>query len=365
MFIWPAGSILLGILAVYILAANPSWTPRIPPSIGTIAWLADMALALILWAHPVSARAGVILAGLFIVVPCFLQAPPLFRFALLCGMFLPLVIAPVPVLVPSLNGFRPRLAYLCSLMGSREVKLRPRSFDIFSLLHLLAAAVVCTLAMTVIIKVPASGFWLVLQWFSGGIMILALAGMLTASHYLLTALFGVTTPALMQSPWLSVSVSEFWNKRWNPGTSVIFRKILFQPLARKAPVAALFAVFAFSALVHTLVFYVALGHWKIALINGAFFLIQPLFILAEGRLGIRQWPSAAGRAWTLTVLAVTSPLFVEPALQVIQSSWGVQNSGLEPTLVLIIFVIALETFYSLAALVSFAGQPSRNRAITA
>jgi hypothetical protein len=363
MLIWPVGSILLGILTVHILAVNPSWTPRIPLSIGTIAWFADMALVLILWAHPISARVGVVLAGLFIAVPCFLQAPPLFRFALMCGMFLPLVMAPIPVLVPSINGFRPQLAYLCSWMGTREVKLRQHSFDIFSLLQLLAAAVVCSLAMTVMIKVPASGFWLVLQWFSGGIMLLALAGMLTASHYLLTALFGVTTPALMQSPWLSVSISEFWNKRWNPGTSVIFRKILFQPLARKAPVAALFAVFAFSALVHTLVFYVALVQWKVSLINGAFFLIQPLFILAEGRLGIRRWPSAAGRTWTLTVLTVTSPLFVEPALQVIKSSWGVQSSGLPPTLVLIVFVMVLETFYLLAALVSCTGRHSRKDAV--
>jgi hypothetical protein len=363
MFIWPVGSILSGVLVIHFLAANPSWTPRIPLSIGAIAWLADMALVLIFWAHPVTMKVGVILSGLFLAVPCFLRAPPLFRFALMCGMFLPFVMATIPVLVPSINGIRPRLAYLCSWMGTREVGLRPHRFDIISLLHFLAAAAVCASAMTVIIKVPVAEFWFVLQWFSGGIMMLAFAGMLMAGHSFLTALLGVAAPALMQSPWLSSSISEFWNKRWNPGTSVIFYKILFQPLARQAPVAAMFAVFAFSAIVHTLLFYMALGQWKVSLINGAFFLIQPLFILVEGWLGIRRWSRAAGHAWTLAVLAITSPLFVEPALQAIQLSWDVQNSGLVPTLVLIVFVIALETFYSLAVLVSCAGQYRRKGAV--
>ncbi|HXB59516.1 MAG TPA: MBOAT family protein [Candidatus Acidoferrales bacterium] len=355
---WPTAAILIGALA----GANPFYAPPITLRIGLAAWIADFVIAFIFWAHPITAKIGVIFAGLFLAVPCFLHAPPLFRFALMCGMFFPFIMAAIPVLFPSINGFRARLFFLCSWMGTREVKLRSRSFDIFSLLHLLAAATICASAMTVMIRVPASGFWFTLQWFSGGIMFLAFAEMLTAGHNFLTALIGVTAPALMQSPWLSVFISEFWNKRWNPGTSVIFRKILFQPLARQALVPALFAVFAFSAIVHTLLFYMALGQWSAALINGLFFAIQPIFILAEGWLGIRRWPSAAARVWTLGVLAVTSPLFVEPALQVIQSSWGVQSSGLPVTLVLIVVVIALETFYSLAALISCAGQHSRNDA---
>jgi hypothetical protein len=346
---WPIAAIFIGALA----AANPFYAPHITLRIGLAAWIVDFMMVFIFWANPITMKVGVILAGLFLAVPCFLRAPPLFRGCLMCGMFLPLVMAAIPVLVPSINGFRARL-----WLGTRELKRRRNSLDIVSLLHFLAASTVCTLAMTVMIKVPASGFWLVVQWLSGGIMLLAFAEMLTAGHNLLTALFGVTAPALMQSPWLSVSISEFWNKRWNPGTSVLFRKILFDPLARQVPMAALFAVFAFSAIVHTLLFFMALGQWKVSLINGSFFAIQPLFILVEGWLGIRHWSPAAGRAWTLAVLAITSPLFVEPALQAIQSSWGVQNSGLPPTLLLIVFVIALETFYSLAALISCAGQYS-------
>ncbi|HEY1790150.1 MAG TPA: MBOAT family protein [Verrucomicrobiae bacterium] len=355
LFLWPPGAIFLGILFIHFLATNPFGKPRIPLPAGVAAWFADMALVFILWAHPLTARIGVILAGLFLAVPCFLQAPPLIRFALMCGMFLPFAIAATPMLAPAISSYRARLAFLSSWLYTRQLKLRPREFDMVPLFYLLLAAAVCAVAMTAIIKVPASGFWLIVRWLAGAIMLSAFAGMLTAGHNFLTALMGVTAPSLMLSPWLSASVSEFWNKRWNPGMSVLFCKIVYEPLARRNPALALFAAFVLSALMHMAVFYMAMGRWGIALANGAFFLVQPFLILAERWLGVRQWSPAAGRAWTLAVLAIVSPLFVEPALQVVESSWGAQNSGLPPTLVLLVSAIVIEAFFSLAALISCSG----------
>ena len=58
---------------------NPFYQPRIPLEAGILAWFADLVLILILSAHPNTARAGVLVAGLFLAVPCFLWASPLSR----------------------------------------------------------------------------------------------------------------------------------------------------------------------------------------------------------------------------------------------------------------------------------------------
>ena len=77
-----------------------------------------------------------------------------------------------------------------------------------------------------------------------------------------------------------------------------------------------------------------------------------VLIAAERRFGERRWRPAARRAWTLGVLAITSPLFVEPLLQIAERSWGVPGSVLFPTLAVLGFVIVFSSIFSLA---SFAG----------
>lgn len=109
-FLWPAAAVLLGALA----AANPYYTPNISLHLGIAAWCADMVLVLVLWAHPITARAGVLMAGLFLAVPCFLYAPPLFRGLLMCLSFIPLAIAAMPMVAPQLVDARSRFAFMCS-----------------------------------------------------------------------------------------------------------------------------------------------------------------------------------------------------------------------------------------------------------
>ena len=346
--IWPVAGIVIGALA----GTNPFYQPRIPLEVGILAGFADLVLVLILSAHPNTARAGVLVAGLFLAVPCFLWASPLSRGLLMCCMAFPLAIVTLPLVAP-VAGFRARLAYLFTWLGSREIKRRPRSFDLKSLLQLIAATVVLVVAIASVKAVSGSNHWLLLRWLTGGIMILAFAEMATACHNFLTALMGLTAPSLLQSPYLSTSVTEFWTKRWNPAVSVlVFRKYFFAPLAQRGAVYALFAAFFASAIGHVLLPYMATGRWGISLMCGAFFLVQPLFIVAERRMKVRQWRPAAGRAWTLACLTIASPLFVEPALQIIEPSWGAPDKVLLPTAAALGFVIFVNGFFSLASLAS-------------
>jgi hypothetical protein len=49
----------------------------------------------------------------------------------------------------------------------------------------------------------------------------------------------------------------------------------------------------------------------------AFFVLQALFVGVERRLGIRGWPIARRRAWTLLLTLASAPLFLEPLARVL------------------------------------------------
>jgi hypothetical protein len=359
-FIWPVVGIVLGALA----GTNSFYQPHITLGVGIAAWFANMVLVLILSAHPATARFGVVVAGLFLAVPCFLWASPLSRGLLMCCMALPIALVALPLLGPPTSGFRARLVYFFTWLGTHEAKRRARSFDAASLLRLIAATAVLSAAMACVKAVPAVGLWLLVRWLVGGIMILACAEMLTACHEFLTALMGLTTTGLMRSPHLSTSVSEFWAQRWNPAASVlVFRKYCFAPLARSGVALAFFGAFLFSAVGHVLLAYMAIGKWGISLMCGSFFLAQPLLVAAERWMEVRRWLRAARRAWTLGSLAVASPLFVEPALQLFEPSWGPPDNVLLPTIAVFGYVIVVTVIFSTGFLVFGSGhtavQPSR------
>lgn len=266
-------------------------------------------------------------------------------------MAFPLLIAALPLFGPPTANLRERLTYLFTWLNTREVKRQARTFDIGSLIQLTAAIVVFVAAMVSVKAIPADGPWFLARWLAGGIMIFAFAEMVTASHDFLTALVGLSAPALMRSPYLSTSISEFWTKRWNPAASLlVFRALVFTPLARRGPAMALWAAFVASAVAHVLLPYMATGNWGISLMCGAFFLVQPLLIAAERWMNVRRWPSTAARAWTLTALAITSPLFVEPALQIVEPSWGPSNCVLPPAIAVLGFVLVVTVLFSLGSL---------------
>ena len=119
--LWPIAGISLGA----IVSTNPFYQPHLSLKIVTTALIADMALVLILSAHRISGRIGILLAGMFFTVPCFLHASPLSRALLMCGMALPFAIATGPLLAPPTAGFRTRLAYFFTWLGTRKIERRP------------------------------------------------------------------------------------------------------------------------------------------------------------------------------------------------------------------------------------------------
>lgn len=332
-----------------IAAANPFYRPEIPLHVGFALWVADMLLVLLLALRPFTARLGVPVAALLFPVPIFVQASSVSRFALMVLTALALVIAAAAFFAPP--RFRTPVAVLFCWFGTKTIARRPRKFDAIALLRLVMAAVVFAFALGVLkTAVPAGVTWL-LRWFSCGVAVFSFGEMVVASQDFITAVLGLDAPALGRSPWLSTSVSEFWTRRWNAAVSELgFRYLFFRPLARHGRVRALFAAFLASAVVHYLLCFMATGRWEISLAFGAFFLVQPPFILAERALCVRRWPIPAARIWTLTALAVTSPLFVEPVAQIVMPVLDTTPTVLPATMVMLGVAIGLNLFLALGQL---------------
>jgi hypothetical protein len=125
---------------------------------------------------------------------------------------------------------------------------------------------------------------------------------------------GLSPPPLHQHPVLSLSLSEFWGRRWNRVVGHWLFTALYRPLAlRGKPVLAVLAAFVGSAILHQYFTWAAVGFgWS--LIMASFFLLQVPLLLLEAALGQQRWPRPARRAWTVACLLLSSPLFVGPTL---------------------------------------------------
>jgi hypothetical protein len=312
-----------------------------------------MVAVLILSANPAGARTGSLMAGLFLAVPCFMPATPLSRGLLMCCMAAPFLGAGALVLAPPITSFRARLGYLLSWSDARQVKRRAHALDLALLVQLVTATAVLAAAISVAKTSSGSGLGMVVRWFAGGIIILAFGEMATAALPLVATGFGLSLPPLMHSPYRSTSIGEFWSKRWNVYASQrIIGPFLFLPLWRRGVALALLTSFALSGLGHALLTYMALGRWNISIMAGVYFIVQPLIILGERRLEARRWRPVAAHLWTLGILGLTSPLFVEPALQIVEKSWGTTNEVLLPTTAVLGFALGFSCVVSLACLAS-------------
>lgn len=310
-----------------------------------------MAFVLVVSVNVVGARISAIVSGAGLALPCFVSSAPLPRTLLACSMAAPFIAAAAFVMVPPVPGIRSRLAYLMTWCGTRPlVRCKPH-LDVAALGSLLLATVVLAVCIA---GVKSAGELRILRWLAGGFAVLAFAEMATTTLPLVTRLFGVAVPQLMQSPHMARSVGDFWTKHWNIGASEIFRQRIFKPVSRFDTRAALIAVFAISGLAHAMLAQFALQRWGIALLCGAFFLVQPPLIGMERLLKIRRWPAIAAHAWTIAMLAAASPLFVEPSLQVVEPSWGPPGNVIQPALATL---AALLCFSLLIAMLVLAAQP--------
>lgn len=128
--------------------------------------------------------------------------------------------------------------------------------------------------------------------------------MLASGHY---------TKPMFDNPMASISIHEFWSKRWNMMYMRSAFRTVFRPMLKQgfSPFAATMTVFICSGITHELLIFVVRGSFDGY--NGAFFLLQGLAVNLEKRFwpAYSLQPRALRRAITWLWFAVTGPLFVK------------------------------------------------------
>jgi hypothetical protein len=121
---------------------------------------------------------------------------------------------------------------------------------------------------------------------------------------------GVTAKPIMDWPVLSVSVSDFWGKRWNLAFRDLTHRFVFRPLTSRFGAKAALAIgFLFSGILHELVISMpARAGWGGPTV---FFLLQAVAILVErSTLGQSFGLTRSLRGWAFTMLVLVGPLFL-------------------------------------------------------
>ncbi|MEO8185430.1 MAG: MBOAT family protein [Deltaproteobacteria bacterium] len=133
---------------------------------------------------------------------------------------------------------------------------------------------------------------------------------------------GLRPPIFHQQPILALSIGEFWGRRWNRIVGRWLFATFYRPLALRGQAAlGLSAAFVGSALLHLYFTWAAIGlaaGWRMAV----FFLAQLPLLFLERWLQQSRWPEPARRLWTLGWLALSSPLFVEPMLDILAGGFA-------------------------------------------
>jgi hypothetical protein len=120
---------------------------------------------------------------------------------------------------------------------------------------------------------------------------------------------GVNAEPIMRGPLRSISLGEFWGKRWNLGFRQLAHELIFRPSYRLVgPEAAGFLVFAASGLVHDLVISVpARGGYGLPTL---YFLLQGFGVTVErSQFGKRLGLARGGRGWFFMMVFLLAPVF--------------------------------------------------------
>lgn len=148
-------------------------------------------------------------------------------------------------------------------------------------------------------------------WLQGYLAVIPFWLMLEMAQTLLQVLWlptGRLVPHINLNPIFSVSVAEFWGRRWNRLFGDWLYQICFKPFSRK-PVRGLFLAFFISGLLHELLvtvpYLIVYGKSLFGLMLG-YFAIQFLAILIE-----RRWVAASpvtGRLYCWLVVLGPAPM---------------------------------------------------------
>lgn len=214
--------------------------------------------------------------------------------------------------------FAGRLWYViafCALIDSTTAVQVPRHFDGHAARRITIA--LGTAALAVGGWLTASGlpatFRIPIRMAAAAVLILVVAELNSDIVRLLSAACGVHFAPVHVHPYRSRTITEFWSRRWNLLGARWFRQHAFLPLRARSVTFALFILFGLSAAIHVyLIASVVPGRWMA--MCAAFFLLQPVLIIAERRLRVRTWPAYAARTWTFTLLIALLPLVLTPLL---------------------------------------------------
>jgi hypothetical protein len=167
---------------------------------------------------------------------------------------------------------------------------------------------------------------LAVRWSTGVVFVYTAVETVVALVILLYGLLGIDPRPLHDDPIRSRTITEFWSRRWNRAVHRFLKQTIFAPVARRGHTElGMVLAFLMSAFIHFAFMLPAVGlGW--AAIMGAFFVLQLPFLWAERALHVNRWPALLARAWTLGLLLVSSPLFVEPVLQIVDS-WSAAGSS--------------------------------------
>lgn len=161
-----------------------------------------------------------------------------------------------------------------------------------------------------------------LRWSAGLVLIYCLAECIQSSQLVVYRLLGVELPRINDYPLRSLSLAEFWGRRWNRVVSAWLSENLFMPLARRRRATlGVLAAFVASGVLHFWLAWIPLD-LRAGLTMASFFLVQGLGLVLERRLEARRWGAGARRSWTLAWILLSSPLFVEPALAMLDAFNG-------------------------------------------
>lgn len=215
-----------------------------------------------------------------------------------------------------------RLRHAVSLVDSRRLVPAPPRLDGSALAATLLWLVVAGIGYCGLVT-PVNGpeLSLALRWGAGAVFAYAGVSAGYDSARVTYAALGFVIPPLHVWPLLATSVQELWGERWARPVSTWLGETLFRPLARRRrPGAGALLAFAVSAAFHAYAVWAALGPRRGLSMAGlmfAFFLAQGALMGIERVLFVKRWKPRAGHVWTVTVMLLTSPLFVEPAVRVV------------------------------------------------
>ena len=279
-----------------------------------------LAAALLMGAGAYRKIAAALALVLALAFPYCVPAPPALRALLACMGLLAMVKALQIATKPARWASQPRIWHaLVPFDIDRTARVAP-GLD-WPLLIVLAAYALLAFAAGFELAHPlpltaANWFWF--RILMGCALVYCGMEVITGGIRFLHRLAGVDVSPIQRMPILSLSIAEFWSKRWNRSVSGWLNEFVFLPLVRRRrPVLAMIAAFAASAALHAWMFFVAAGG-QAALMVATFFLLQAALVLVESRLHIARWPSAVRRVWTLGLLFASSPLFVLPVLQALR-----------------------------------------------